>query len=58
MWRAQVTTTGFFASASVADVVYLAKNDTLNLYVTNERGSTALFADGNFNYLSIAKVSN
>jgi hypothetical protein len=43
------------AEASISDLVFLSKGDTVNIAVQNERGNTALLLG--FNWFSISKVS-
>lgn len=52
------TTASVILAATLNDVVYLAKGDTIDTIPYNDRGAGTLFPDANFNYLSIAKISN
>jgi len=48
-----------FVSLGGSDILYIAKGDTINISVANQRtgGATTLYPVANYNYFSITKVS-
>ena len=51
------TTSSIILTSSYSDVLYLAKNDTIDIIPYNDKGSGNLFASPNFNYIAISKIS-